>query len=229
MPGDVARSHLPGVNRGAGRFGFNGRMVVIFGFGAGSPEDQGEVAPCVCPNCHNQVFLHHIRSRKSVRLYFVPVVPYGTDNYLVCPVCSRGFQVSDAQLRHIRSMASATASFRAGRLSQARYMAQAERFWRQLGVNPAGQQFPAAASPGAPVPVQPAASVRSAAPAPPPPLAADDRTSWISQLHQLAQLHNQGVLSDAAYAAAKRRILDQDKQPQPPGPASSPTRPADAS
>ena len=217
------------MNRGAGCFGFNGRMVVIFGFGAGSPEDKGEVAPCVCPNCHNQVFLHYVRSKKSVRLYFVPVVPYGTDNYLVCPVCSRGLQVSDTQLRHIRSMSSATASFRAGRLSQSRYMAQAEQFWRQLGVNPAGQQLATPASPGAPVPVQPAASLRPAGPAPPPPPAAADRTSWISQLHQLAQLHNQGVLSDAAYAAAKRRILEQDKQPQPPGLASSPTRPADSS
>ena len=127
-------------------------MVVIFGFGAGSPEDQGEVAPCVCPNCHNQVFLHHVRSKKSVRLYFVPVVPYGTDNYLVCPVCSQGLQVSDAQLRHVRSMSRATASFRTGRLPQARYMAQVEQFWRQLGVNPAGQQLVTPASPGAPVP-----------------------------------------------------------------------------
>jgi len=204
-------------------------MVVIFGFGRGSPDDQGEVAPCVCPNCHNQVFLHHVRSKKSVRLYFVPVVPYGTENYLVCPVCSRGLQVGDAQLRHVRSISAATASFRAGRLSQARYMAQAERFWRQLGVNPEGQQLLTAASPGAPVPAQPATSVRSAAPAPPAAPAADDQASWISQLHQLAQLHDQGALSDAAYAAAKRRILEQGKQPQPPGPASSPTRPPDAS
>jgi len=204
-------------------------MVVIFGFGRGSPDDQGEVAPCVCPNCHNQVFLHHVRSKKSVRLYFVPVVPYGTENYLVCPVCSRGLQVGDAQLRHVRSMTAATASFRAGRLSQARYMAQAERFWRQLGVNPEGQQLLTAASPGAPVPAQPATSVRSAAPAPPAAPAADDQASWISQLHQLAQLHDQGALSDAAYAAAKRRILEQGKQSQPPGPASSPTRPPDAS
>jgi hypothetical protein len=37
--------------------------------------------------------------RSWVRLYFVPVVPYGTDNYLVCPVCSRGLQVSDCCLR----------------------------------------------------------------------------------------------------------------------------------
>jgi hypothetical protein len=38
-------------------------------------------------------------------------------------------------------------------------------------------------------------------------------------LRKLAQLHDQGVLSDAAFAAAKQRILEQDKQPQPPGPA----------
>jgi hypothetical protein len=41
-------------------------------------------------------------------------------------------------------------------------------------------------------------------------------------LHQLAQLHQQGVLSDAAYAAAKQRILDYDEQPQPPDPAPPP-------
>jgi hypothetical protein len=197
-------------------------MVVIFGFGKGSPEDQGEVAPCVCPNCHNQVFLHHVRSKKSVSLYFVPVVPYGTDNYLVCPVCSRGLQISDVQLRHVRSMSSVTASFRAGRLPQAQYMAQAERFWHQLGVNPAGHQVVTPARPGAPAPPPPAAPVRPPAPAPPPPPpppppAADDQPSWVSQLHQLAQLYDQGVLSDADYAAAKQRILEQDQPPQPPG------------
>jgi hypothetical protein len=41
-------------------------------------------------------------------------------------------------------------------------------------------------------------------------------------LHKLAQLHDQGVLSDDAYTAAKRRILQQDKQPPPPGTESSP-------
>src|ERR1700751_1873644 len=103
-------------------------MVVIFGFGAGKQEDLGEVVPTVCPNCRNEVFLHHVRSKKSVRLYFVPVVPYGTDDYLVCPVCSRGLQISAAQLPHVRSMSHATGSFRTGRLTQAQYTAQVERF-----------------------------------------------------------------------------------------------------
>jgi len=200
--------------------------MVIFGFGPGHPEDLGEVVACLCPNCHNQVFLHHVRSKKSVRLYFVPVVPYGTDDYLVCPVCSRGLQITGAQLRYIRSMSGATASFRAGRLTQARYIAQAERFWRQLGVNPAGQQLVTPASPGAAAPAQPASPVKSPAPAQSPPVAADGQTPWISQLRKLAQLHDQGVLSDAAFAAAKQRILEQEKQAQPPRPAaSSPDRP----
>jgi len=51
-------------------------------------------------------------------------------------------------------------------------------------------------------------------------VAADHQAPWISRLHQLAQLHDQGVLSDDAYAAAKRRLLQQDQQPQPPGPES---------
>jgi hypothetical protein len=200
-------------------------MVVIFGFGPGHPEDLGEVASCVCPNCHNQVFLHHVRSKKSVRLYFVPVVPYGTEDYLVCPVCSRGLQISNAQLRYIRSMSDATASFRAGRLSEARYMAQVERFWRQLGVSPAGQQSVTPSGPGAAAPAQPAGPVEAAA-AQYPRAAADDQTSWISQLSKLGQLRDQGVLSDAAFAAAKQAILEQKMQSQPPAPtASSPAPP----
>jgi hypothetical protein len=209
------------MSRCAGDPAFNYRMVVIFGFGPGHPEDQGEVAPCACPNCHNQVFLHHVRSKKSVRLYFVPVVPYGTDDYLVCPVCSRGLQISHAQLRHIRSMSDVTASFRAGRLTQARYMTQVERFWRQLGVNPAGHQLVTPASPGTAAPAQLAVPVNSAAAAQSPPVAVDDQTSWISRLSKLAQLHDQGVLSDAAFAAAKQAILKQKMQPQPPGPTAS--------
>jgi Short C-terminal domain/zinc-ribbon family len=188
--------------------------VVIFGFGPGKQEDLGEVAPIVCPNCHNQVFLHHVRSKKSVRLYFVPVVPYGTDDYLICPICSHGLQISQAQLPHLRSMASAAAAFRAGRLTEAQYLAQVDRFWHQFGVSPAGQQPPAPAGPGGYPPAQPApparpaAPVTPAAPAQPPPAAADDETSWISQLQKLAHLHDQGVLSDEDYAAAKRRLLE---------------------
>ena len=54
------------------RVSCNCRMVVIFGFGPGGPGDQGEIAPCECPNCHNKVFLYHVRSKKSARQLDIP-------------------------------------------------------------------------------------------------------------------------------------------------------------
>jgi hypothetical protein len=39
-------------------------------------------------------------------------------------------------------------------------------------------------------------------------VASEDETSWISHLRELAQLHDQGLLSDDHYEAAKRRILE---------------------
>ena len=154
-------------------------MVVIFGFGPGKQEDLGEVALVVCPNCHNQVFLHHVRSKKTVRLYFVPVVPYGTDDYLVCPICSRGLQLSRTQLSHVRTMSSATAAFRTGRLPEAQYQAQVERFWHLLGVNAAGQQFTAPPSAAAPAP--PGASGQPAPGPPPAPAQPSARHSRLSR------------------------------------------------
>jgi uncharacterized protein YbaR (Trm112 family) len=196
---------------------FDCLMVVIFGFGPGKQEDLGEAVQVVCPNCNNQVMLHHVRSKKTVRLYFVPVVPYGTDDYLVCPVCSRGMQLSRNQLPHLAPIKRATASFRAGRLGPADYAAQAELFWRAMGVHVTGQPVagggPAAAPvpsppPPAPVPPAPAASAGPVTAAQPPP-GAEDQASWLAQLRKLAQLHEEGVLSDAHYETAKRRILDQ--------------------
>ena len=193
--------------------------MVIFGFGRDQSDDQGEVAPGVCPNCHNQVFLHHVRSKKHVSLYFVPVVPYGTEDYLVCPICSRGLQLSSSQLPYVRSMSGATASFRRRRLPEAQYLAQVERFWRQLGVGLAPAR-PGAAPPAPPAQAaSPAVQPRSAsaaAPAGPAPVRpappADNEASWIAQLQRLAQLHDQGVLTDGQYEAAKRRVLEHKPQ-----------------
>jgi hypothetical protein len=139
----------------------------------------------------------------------------------VCPVCSRGMQLSQTQVPHVASMKRATAAFRAGRLSEADYAAQADRFWRAMGVHVTGQPVapggPAAAAPAPPPaaapPAPPPAAAAPPGAAPPtaaqPPPAAADETSWMAQLQKLAKLHEEGVLSDAHYESAKRRILDQ--------------------
>jgi hypothetical protein len=99
-------------------------MVLLFGFGPGEAKDLGEVAPVTCPNCHNNVFLRHLQSKEAVRLYFVPVVPYGTDEYLLCPICNRGLQLKDGQQAAVGAMQATTAAFRAGRMAPEAYQAQ---------------------------------------------------------------------------------------------------------
>jgi uncharacterized protein YbaR (Trm112 family) len=174
-------------------------VVVIFGWGAGQPNDLGEVAPVVCPNCHNEVFLHHVRSEKKVSLYFVPIASYGTNEYLVCPICGHGLAVAPEQQGAIEQMRRSTVSFRRGALAEPGYRALVEPFWQRLGVAPSGTQV---VRPATTVP-PPAAGgvVAPAAPVPPASTVAD-------RLENLGRLHREGILSGDEFAAAKRRVLD---------------------
>ena len=164
-------------------------MVVIFGWGGGEAQDLGEIAPTTCPNCHNQVFLHHIRSQKHVSLYFVPITNYGTNEYLACPICRHGIHIGPQQHQALASMRAATALYRRGGLADGAYRATAERFWAGLGVVPAG-----------------APSLRATETIPPPATARAE-PSLAEQLDDLAKLHNDGILTDGEFGAAKRRLL----------------------
>ena len=93
-------------------------MVLIFGWGNGRAEDRGEIVPVRCPNCHNDVVLHEIRSTKRISLYFVPVMPYGADEYLVCPICGRGLQIRPEHRVAVDAMRAATTAMRRGTLPE---------------------------------------------------------------------------------------------------------------
>ncbi len=175
-------------------------MVVIFGWGAGQGKDQGETAPLRCPNCHNDVFLHHVKSEKKVSLYFVPIAQYGTDEYLACPICGHGLQISPQQRAAVVDMRHATSLFRRGGMAPSVYQAKVDRFWAQMGVQ--GAVGPGAvASPGAAAPSGGVAPGR-AAPASPP-----AAPSLAEQLAELGRLRDGGVLTGEEFAAAKRRLI----------------------
>ena len=197
--------------------------VLIFGFGPGQAQDLGEVAPAVCPYCHNSVYFHQLQSKKSVRLYFVPVVPYGTDDYLLCPICSRGLQLSDPQLAVVNRMRTTTVNYRRGAMPTG-YDAAVAQFWAQVGVHPdTGSQVvqPAVAQAAAPAPAPqaplvaaaPTGAARSPSDEPPAP----DKLSWLAELDELDHLHQQGVLTDESYETAKRRVLARGHDGTPDG------------
>jgi uncharacterized protein YbaR (Trm112 family) len=179
-------------------------MVVIFGWGAGEAQDLGEVAPAVCPNCHNHVLLHHIRSDKRVTLYFIPLVPYGTDEYLACPICRHGLQLRPENRPAVDRMRAATSLMRKGALRQDYYQTQVEIFWRMIGVAPSGEQVLH------PTPTVPQSGPGQGAPAPSAPPAAP---SLAAQIEGFARLHADGVLTDDEFATAKRRLLGTDDGP----------------
>jgi len=164
-------------------------MVVIFGWGAGEAKDLGEIAPTTCPNCRNQVFLHHIRTNKQVSLYFIPMASYGGTEYLSCPICRHGLQLRPEHQAALKSMRYATTAYRRGGLAEAAYRASVERFWAALGMAPSGQQV-----------LKPATTI--------PPETPDSSPSLATQLDDLGTLHADGVLTDDEFAAAKRRLLE---------------------
>ena len=164
-------------------------MVIVFGWGGGEAKDLGEIAPTTCPNCRNQVFLHHISSQKHVSLYFVPLANYGTNEYLACPICRHGIHIGPQQHAALASMRAATALYRRGGLAEDAYRATADQFWAGLGVVPAGGPNLRATDT-----IPPHATAR-----PEPTLA--------EQLDDLGRLHADGILTDDEFAAGKRRLL----------------------
>lgn len=169
-------------------------MVLIVGWGGGKAQDLGEIAPVTCPNCNNAVFLHRIRSEKRISLFFVPIAPYGSNEYLACPICRHGLQVEPEQRAAIDDMRTVTALFRRGTIPPDQYSIKVDRFWQKLAVASAGRH---AVHP-APTMPQPSA-VRTV-----PPIAAQPIAD---QLHGLAELHANGVLTDDEFATAKRHVL----------------------
>jgi uncharacterized protein YbaR (Trm112 family) len=171
-------------------------MVLIVGWGGGVTDDLGEVAPTICPNCHNAVFLHHIRSDKRISAYFVPVVPYASNAYLACPICRHGLQLKPEHVGRVDRMRATTAQFRRGRLAEPAYRAAVDRFWTSLGTaHGASATFRAA--PAIPAPIAPPGA----------PSTEPDRTV-ASQLEDLGRLHEAGALTDDEFAIAKRRVLE---------------------
>ena len=167
-------------------------MVLIFWWGAGKAQDLGEVAPTTCPICHNEVFLHQVKSDKSFSLYFIPLASYGSDEYLVCPICHNGLQVDPAKRPAVGRMRANTRAFRRRAMTLEAYQPMVDQFWRELGVDPSGAQVLRSAS-TVPPPVEPTQAAASA---------------LARRLEGLGKLHADGVLTDEEFAAAKRRLLE---------------------
>jgi hypothetical protein len=174
-------------------------MVVIMGWGDARARDRGEVAPTTCPKCHNDVFMHEVHSEKQFSLYFVPLSSYGGKEYLLCPICHFGLAVEPGHKQAIDKMRAATAVYRRGRVPADQYAQTVNGFWATIGRASRGQQVLSAPASLAGQPAAFATPSPTPQPGPAPDLA--------KKLAELGQLRNNGVLTEAEFSAAKKRLL----------------------
>lgn len=79
--------------------------MIIFGWGKEKATNLGPVAKFLCSNCRNEDFWELQKVSNYVSLYFIPVFPYKTKHYLVCPVCGAYREVDGDELVRFRAMA----------------------------------------------------------------------------------------------------------------------------
>ena len=68
--------------------------MIIFSFGRRMNKNKGQRGPFECKNCHNMAYFALIEQRVWFTLFFIPVIPYQTNRFLICNICSRGFALT---------------------------------------------------------------------------------------------------------------------------------------
>src|SRR5438046_396608 len=96
--------------------------MILFGWGGGKPKDLGPALPFECARCGKEGFARYFTVTKWFRLYFIPVIPYQTKHFLVCPVCTAATELKtiDERNRAVR-LVGLTASLNAGTTSELAY------------------------------------------------------------------------------------------------------------
>jgi hypothetical protein len=103
-------------------------MAIVFGWGGGKPQDQGAAVPILCPNCGNFAMWRYAISRKWFRLYFIPLIPYDSKHFLVCPICMNAKQLLGAERQRAKQMVAVTTAFNGGQIPEDRYVFVAQGY-----------------------------------------------------------------------------------------------------
>ena len=99
-------------------------MFIIFGAKRGGAEDLGATIPMACPNCKNEVFFHLAKSCGKATLFFVPILTYNTQYFMVCEGCNFAFEIDNEKAMCALDLIPTTTAFREQRLPREEYVKQ---------------------------------------------------------------------------------------------------------
>jgi len=108
-------------------------MFVIFGWGHQARKEFGATLPAICPNCGNKCYWHLTRVRVWFTLFFIPVIPYSSQHWLLCEVCSRGIELTGDQVPKAIRINQTTNNFLGSAMTELEY-------WNTLHADLSGDQ-----------------------------------------------------------------------------------------
>lgn len=99
-------------------------MFIVFGWGRRTHTDHGPTLPINCPNCHNQTYWRYKHYRTWFTLFFIPVIPYESDHYLLCDICQQGIVLGEQERERAKVLATYTNLYVKHQMSEAEYQAR---------------------------------------------------------------------------------------------------------
>lgn len=76
-------------------------MFIIWGTGKRTTRKYGVVLSALCGRCGNNVQREIIKVTTWFTLFFIPIIPYRTEYYLMCPICKGAREISKAEFNEV--------------------------------------------------------------------------------------------------------------------------------
>lgn len=77
-------------------------IFILFGFGKKTVHPQGAAFIHRCPSCEHEVEWQLVTIRSWFTLFFIPVIPYKTQDMVVCPRCQVTYEADSPEYKRLR-------------------------------------------------------------------------------------------------------------------------------
>lgn len=122
-------------------------MIFLFGWGHRTIKELGPALKNGCNNCKNEAYWNLKQVTTWFTLFFIPVIPYSTKRFLLCPICTYGFELDNEQFKRFKPLAESNKLLVDGKITQDEYANRINALSAaQTGSNALSQPDPSTAS-----------------------------------------------------------------------------------
>lgn len=96
--------------------------MLIFGWGHAKTKHYGPVQKQQCQNCFNEDYWSLYKQSTWFTLFFIPVFPYKSEYYFLCPICSQGLMLDNYnEIEYLQAIAETNTKLLNGQINEEEY------------------------------------------------------------------------------------------------------------